>query len=91
MQVYQNTQAMERPNEFEINPLRVFVAKNIKEVEEQVLIEDEVINQTCFVFDLYEYTPEEYIGVLQDENNNLQQEVLDTQMALCDVYELLEG
>ena len=33
----------------------------------------------------------EYIGVLQEQVDGLKSELLDTQMALCDVYELLEG
>ena len=89
MQIYKNTQSTIKPNEFEINPYKVFIAKNIQSIEDSSI--EEEITVTLYQYDLYEYTPEEYIGVLQDENNNLQQEVLDTQMALCDVYELLEG
>jgi hypothetical protein len=31
------------------------------------------------------------MGVLQEQVDGLKSELLDTQMALCDVYELLEG
>lgn len=90
MHLYEKTQSIDRPLDFEVNPYRVFVAKNIKYIEVPVVNEDETL-QSHYEYDLYEYTPEEYIGILQNGNNNLQQEVLDTQMALCDVYELLEG
>lgn len=34
---------------------------------------------------------EEYIKTLEDKVDTLNTELLDTQMALCDIYELLEG
>lgn len=37
----------------------------------------------------YVPTPEEQIHFLQKENAALQQQVIDTQLALCEVYELM--
>ena len=34
---------------------------------------------------------EEYADYIQEQYNELKQELLDTQMALCDIYESLEG
>lgn len=90
MKIYEKTQSTDRPLDIEINPYKIFIAKNIVYIEIPLGEETETL-QNHYEYDLYEYTPEEYIGVLQTKNNNLQQEVLDTQMALCDVYELLEG
>ena len=34
---------------------------------------------------------EEYSSHIQEQYNELKQELLDTQMALCDIYEAMEG
>lgn len=83
MQVYKNTQSIEKPKDFEINPYKVFVTKNVTEIE--------VEGATSYKYDLYEYTPEEYIGILEEDKGHLNEQLLDTQMALCDIYELIGG
>ena len=85
MQIYKNTQSTVEPKEFEINPYKVFIAKNIQLIENSSTEEEIVI--TLYQYDLYEYTHEEYINILRETNETLQQEILDTQMALCDIYE----
>lgn len=85
MQIYKNTQSTVEPKEFEINPYKVFIAKNIQLIENSSIEEEIVI--TLYQYDLYEYTHEEYINILRETNETLQQEILDTQMALCDIYE----
>lgn len=87
MQVYKNIQSTIKPDEFEINPYKVFIAKNIQTVENSNTEEETTI--TLYQYDLYEYTHEEYIDILREKNEKLQQEVLDTQMALCDIYEAM--
>lgn len=89
MKSYPNTQSTISPQEFEVNPYRVFVAKNIQfiEVEEQ----EDPQQISYYQYDLYEYTPEEYIEILKQQNDDLNQEVLDTQMALCDIYEAMNN
>lgn len=89
MQVYKNTQSTIKPNEFEINPYKVFIAKNIQTIENNSSIDEEENIKTFYQYDLYEYTHEEYINILRETNETLQQEVLDTQMALCDIYEAM--
>ena len=85
MQIYKNTQSTVEPKEFEINPYKVFIAKNIQLIENSSTEEEIAI--TLYQYDLYEYTHEEYINILRETNETLQQEILDTQMALCDIYE----
>lgn len=46
--------------------------------------------ESYYQYDLYEYTAQEYVGVLQELNDELKTELLDTQMALCDIYEAME-
>ncbi|WP_428047771.1 hypothetical protein [Candidatus Proelusimicrobium excrementi] len=91
MKIYSNTQSIDAPKEFEINSYRVFVAKNIKYVEKEDSenTDEESITFSHYEFDLYEYTPSEYIEILKNANEELNNEILDTQMALCEIYETM--
>ena len=76
-----------RPEELELTETKVFVNSNITEVNE-----DETDGQqgfTGYEFDLIEYTKDEYIKIQAEKNVALEQQVTDTQLALCDVYEML--
>ena len=76
-----------RPEELELMETKVFVNSNITEVNE-----DETDGQqgfTGYEFDLIEYTKDEYIKIQAEKNVALEQQVTDTQLALCDVYEML--
>ena len=76
-----------RPEELELTETKVFVNSNITEVNE-----DETDGQqgfTGYEFDLIEYTKDEYIKIQAEKNATLEQQVTDTQLALCDVYEML--
>ena len=44
-----------------------------------------------YEYTVHEYSKNEYIGILQDKNTQLETELLDTQSALCDVYEMIGG
>ena len=69
-----------RPQPTEITVQSVFVASEIEEYE-QVL--DEHVIQG-YKYNLMEYTKDEYIRVLESG-------LLDTQSALCEIYEILAG
>lgn len=75
------------PLELELTETRVFVSSNIIPVNEPGTKE-----QPGFVgweFDLIEYTKDEYIKIQAEKNAALEQQVTDTQLALCEVYELM--
>ena len=75
------------PLELELTETRVFVSSNIIQVSEPGTEE-----QPGFVgweFDLIEYTKDEYIKIQAEKNAALEQHVTDTQLALCEVYELM--
>jgi len=42
-----------------------------------------------YEYTVHEYTKDEYIKLIQDKNTELETELLDTQSALCDVYEMI--
>ena len=64
----------------------VFEARNIKPYTET--IDEHVING--YEYEYYQYTKDEYILKLAQENATIWENLIDTQMALCDIYESLE-
>lgn len=75
------------PEEVEITESKVFIAENITPYSE-VIDEKEI---SGFMYNYIEYTKDEYIQLLTQKNEEVQTSLLDTQMALCDIYEMLEG
>lgn len=73
------------PNNFEITNSKVFVYENIEEIiskfEEQEITE--------YQFNLIEYDKDEYIKIISEKNEELNQQIINTQLALCEVYELI--
>ena len=51
------------------------------------------ITQTADVWEyhLVQYTKDEYIKLMVDKNAALEEQLTDTQLALCDVYEMIGG
>lgn len=76
-----------RPQTLEMTETKVFAASNIVPVKEQGTEE-----QPGFIgweFDLIEYGKDEYIKIQAELNDSLLEEITATQLALCDVYEML--
>lgn len=71
-----------------IDEFSVWIAENITPVEETATGENET-GFSGFEYDLTQYTKDEYIKMIDDKNSTLEAEVTSTQLALCDVYELL--
>lgn len=76
-----------KPLELELTETKVFVASNISPVAEPGT-EDQP-GFTGYEFDLAEYGKDEYIKIQAEKNAALEQQVTDTQIALCEVYELM--
>lgn len=75
-------------NEEQAKPLiigknTVYVHSNITPIESS----DECPN--LYEYDEIQYDKDEYIKIMSEQNNDLAQQITDTQLALCDVYELL--
>ena len=71
------------PKLLEITATSVFLASNIT----KQLRESDGHSYEVYEYNLVEYTKDEYIAKLSEDNAELQQQVLDTQLALCDIYE----
>lgn len=76
-----------KPLELELTETKVFVASNIISVNEPDT-EDQP-GFTGYEFDLVEYDKDEYIKLQAEHNAALEQQMTDTQLALCEVYELM--
>ncbi len=76
-----------KPKETEIDEYSVWVNENIREIE----VTDENGAHTEYEYDQIQYSKDEYILLLSEENKNLENMLTDTQLALCDVYEMMEG
>ena len=48
-----------------------------------------VYNEDCelYTYDEIQYSKDEYITLLSKESSDLKQQLLDTQLALCEIYE----
>lgn len=66
-----------------INGNTVYIRSNFQKVDTDEL------SDVCdlYVYDEIQYTKDEYITLLSQENSSLKQQILDTQLALCDIYE----
>ena len=73
------------PKAVEITESKVFVATDI----EQVTVTMDEQKVTEYQFNLVEYDKDEYIQIISEKNEELEQQMTDTQIALCDVYEML--
>jgi len=77
---YGKVKSSQVPKTIEITNSQVFIAKNISKYEEK--FDDYSIEG--YEYDYVGYDKDEYILLLHNE-------VLDTQMALCDIYESIGG
>ena len=73
------------PNNFEITDSKVFVYENIEKIISK--IEEQEITE--YQFNLIGYDKDEYIKIISEKNEELNQQIIDTQLALCEVYELI--
>ena len=85
MKEYGLTKSAVEPQAVEITETKVFVATDIEQVTSN--IDDQEVQE--WQFNLFEYEKDEYIKIISERNLELETELTDTQLALCDVYEML--
>jgi hypothetical protein len=73
------------PLALEITDYKVFIATDIELVE--ITTDEETMQE--YQFNLVEYDKDEYIKLISEKNESLEAQMTDTQVALCDVYEML--
>ena len=72
-----------KPKNIEILKNKVFVSSNITEVEKN--FDDETYTE--YEYELIEYSKDEYIKLLAQKNIELENSLIKTQLALCEIYE----
>ena len=82
---YKNIRSTVKPENKVIDDYSVWVNTDIKEVDVKT---DEEIH-TEFEFNQVRYTKDEYINLIDNKNTELEKQVTNTQLALCDVYEMI--
>lgn len=87
MQEIKGTIHDEQPEALIFWPTSVDVNKNIKEIE----VEDKETGEKFqkWQCDTYRYEKDEYISVLQEQNDELNVQIIDTQVGLAEVYEMI--
>lgn len=78
-----------KPENVTVYPSCVDVVMSCTEI--QVEDKESKEKQTKYQCDVERYEVHEYIDKLQNVNADLAQQMTDTQVALCDVYEMIAG
>ncbi len=87
MKQYQKVRSVQQPEPKVIDEFSVWISENITPVSEPGT--DEQPGFGGYEYDLTQYTKEEYINLISEKNSILEKQVIDTQLALCEVYEIL--
>lgn len=77
----------EKPDKIIIDEYSVWVNTNITEIQ----VADEGRNHTEWEWDQERYEKDEYIKMMDSKNTALEKQIDDTQIALCEVYEMIGG
>lgn len=77
---YEKVRSAVRPEPLEIDAYSVWVNTEIT-----------AISETEFEYRQVRYTKDEYIKLMDEKNTALENQLTDTQLALCDVYEMIGG
>lgn len=87
MKEYKKVRSTQQPEPKVIDEFSVWVNTNITPVSEPG--EDGKEGFEGFEYDQTQYDKDEYIKMMDDKNTSLEEEVTSTQLALCEVYELI--
>lgn len=84
---YGKVRSSVEPKPIEITDTKVFLASNIVPYEEE--FDDKVVKG--FEYEYKSFNKNEYIQYIGEQNKDLQEQLLQTQLALCDIYEAMGG
>lgn len=84
---YGKQQSTVKPLELELTETKVFVASNITPIDEPGT--EEQPGFTGYEFELVEYDKDEYIKLIDEQNKNLELQMTQAQIAMCEIYEMM--
>lgn len=87
MKQYGTQRSTVKPEDVEITESKVFSYEDITEIKVKNPESDDEV--TMYEFTLTEYDKDEYIRIQAEKNTSLEEQMTQTQVALCDVYEML--
>lgn len=87
MKKFEQIRSTIKPDEISIDEFNVWIYTNIKKINE-VGTEDQP-GFTGFSFDMIQYDKDEYILMMSKKNVSLESQLTNTQLALTEVYEML--
>ena len=87
MKQYGTQRSTVKPEDVEITESKVFSYEDITEIKVKNPESDDEV--TMYEFTLTEYDKDEYIRIQAEKNASLEEQITQTQVALCDVYEML--
>ncbi len=87
MILHGTTRSTTVPDEIRVDEQSVWFADDITEVT----VADEEGTHIEYEYTLIQYTKDEYIHNLINDNQTLQEELTNTELALVEVYELIGG
>ncbi len=87
MKDFGKTRSTVMPEEMVIDEFSVWIASDIQAVTEPGTDDQEGF--TGFEYNLVQYDKDEYIKMIDEKNESLESQITDTQLALCEVYEML--
>lgn len=87
MKQYGKVRSGQQPDRKVIDDFSVWIAENIVPVTEDGT--DDQPGFTGYEYDLTQYSKDEYINLIDDKNESLETQITNTQLALCEVYEML--
>ena len=80
-------QSTVKPKGIEIDEYSVWINSDIHEIT----IEDKKGTHIEYEYNQIQCSKDEYIKLLSDNNKDLEDKLTDTQLALCDVFEMIGG
>lgn len=83
---YGKVRSTVKPEPIVIDDFSVWQHTDIQEISENIGEENEFVG---YEFNMVQYDKNEFILKQAEENNALSQQITDTQLALCEVYELM--
>lgn len=83
---YGKVRSTVKPEPIVIDDFSVWQHTDIQEISENIGEENEFVG---YEYGMIQYTKDEFILNQAAENEALQQQITDTQIALCEVYEMM--